>query len=76
MTALQGFTDAAGGSLDSFGNGIGAFLPLNTWAYVPFGFRINGPGVDETGKKLCLKMSACGGDISRRQNILSDFVCH
>ena len=58
MTALQGFTDAAGGSLDSFGNGIGAFLPPSTWAYVPFGFRINGPGVDETGKKLCRKMSA------------------
>ena len=58
LSALQGFTDAAGGSLDSWGNGIGAFLPPHTWAYVAFGFRINGPGVDETGKKLCRKMSA------------------
>ena len=31
-------------------NGIGAF--------VTYGFRINGPGVDETGKKMCHKMSA------------------
>lgn len=58
MSALQGFTDAAGGSLESWGNGIGAFLPPRSWSYVAFGFRINGPGVDETGKKLCRKMSA------------------
>ena len=58
MTALHGFTFAAGGSLESFGNGIGAFLPPNTLAYVRFGFRINGPGVDETGETLSRKMSA------------------
>ena len=58
LSALQGFTDAAGGSLVSRGNGIGAFLPPHTWAYVAYGFRINGPGVDEKGKKLCRKMSA------------------
>ena len=63
LTAMQGFTDAAGGSMAKWGNGIGAFLPPGNWVYITYGFRINGPGVDETGKKLCSKMSAwelCG----------------
>lgn len=58
ITAMWGYTDAAGGSLEYLGNGVGAFLPPHTWSYLPFGFRINGPGVDETGKKLSRKMSA------------------
>ena len=40
-----------------WGNGIGAFLPPGNWAYATYGFRINGPGVDKTGKKMCHKMS-------------------
>ena len=58
ITALQGFTDAAGASMIHWGNGIGAFLPPDSWSSIQFGFRINGPGVDHLGKKLCSKMSA------------------
>jgi hypothetical protein len=43
LSALQGFTDAAGGSVVKWGNGIEAFLPPGNCAYVTFGFRVNGP---------------------------------
>ena len=56
--SLHGFTDAAGGSMNHWGNGVGAFLPPDSWSFIAYGLRINGPGVDETGRKLCRKMSA------------------
>ena len=60
---MQGFTDAAGGSMAKWGNGIGAFLPPENWVYITYGFKINGPGVDETGNFVCRKKSVwelCG----------------
>ena len=40
-----------------WGNGIGAFLPPENWVYITYGFKINGPGVDETGNFVCRKKS-------------------
>ena len=58
MTAMEGDTDALGGSMDKWGNVIGAFLPPGKWVLFTYGFRINGPGVDETERNVCHKMSA------------------
>ena len=72
--ALKSHTDAAGGSSDSKGRGVGMTIFPNIWTYVPWGKRINHGWVAYDGKNLSHKMSAwelvgplltlvCGGNL-------------
>ena len=57
MQALSVYPDAAGGSMDSLGRGVGMAILPYTWAYLPYGDRINSgcPAYDD--KSLANKMS-------------------
>ena len=51
------WTDAAGGTLESVGRGVGG-VALGFWFYIPWSRRVNGGGRDLDGKKLGRKLSA------------------
>jgi hypothetical protein len=51
------YTDAAGGTLESVGRGVGA-VSLDWWAYVPWARKINCGVKAADGKKLSRKLSA------------------
>ena len=55
--ALEAFTDAAGGSADSPGNGTGGVLGA-WWFYVPWSVRIRAGGWRVDGLKVSRKLSA------------------
>ena len=55
--ALQGFTDAAGGTSLSLGSGCGALVG-NWWSYIAWSDFINGDGEAEGGKRVGRKLSA------------------
>ena len=55
--ALEAFTDAAGGSADSPGNGTGGVLG-GWWFYVPWSVRIRAGGWRVDGVKVSRKLSA------------------
>ena len=72
--ALESHTDAAGGSRESLGRGVGMILGPDMWTYVPWGRRINEGWRAYDGKLLSHKMSAwelvgpllalvCGGNM-------------
>ena len=72
--AVQSHTDAAGGSTESMGRGVGMTIFPNIWTYVPWGRRINEGWTAYDGKNLSHKLSAwellgplltlvCGGNI-------------
>ncbi len=57
--AMDCFTDAAGGSLESAGRGLGAVIPeLGWWAYMPWARLVNSGAVVYEGKKVSRKLSA------------------
>ena len=56
--ALESHTDAAGGSRDSLGRGVGMTIFPNIWTYVPWGRRINEGWRSSEGKSLAHAMSA------------------
>jgi hypothetical protein len=55
--ALNAYTDAAGGSIESVGRGTGGVLD-DWWFYVPWPKRINAGGWKINGKKVSRKLSA------------------
>ena len=56
--AIQSFTDAAGGSVESKGRGVGMTIYPYIWTYVPWGRRINEGWSSYDGKNLAHKLSA------------------
>ena len=57
--AVECFTDAAGGSLESPGRGLGAVIPdLGWWSYMPWTRAVNSGTVTHEGKKVGRKLSA------------------
>ena len=57
--ALDCYTDAAGGSLDGPGRGLGAVIPaLNWWVYMPWSRVVNNGSWLANGKKVSRKMAA------------------
>ena len=56
--AVKSYTDAAGGSVQSLGRGVGMTIFPSVWTYVPWGKRINEGWVAYDGKSLAHKMSA------------------
>jgi hypothetical protein len=57
--ALNCFTDAAGGTLEAGGRGVGGFCPeRNWWFYMPWSWAINSGKVAEDGKKWGRKLTA------------------
>jgi hypothetical protein len=70
------YTDAAGGTLESVGRGVGA-VSLDWWAYVPWARKINCGVKAADGKKLSRKLSASGAaDLyCRRCQLVSELVC-
>ena len=77
--AVKSHTNAAGGSTENLGRGVGMTIFPHVWTYVPWGRRINEGWTAYDGKKLSHKMSAwelvgplltlvCGGNrLSGRQ---------
>ena len=72
--AVKSYTDAAGGTTESRGRGVGMTIYPNIWTYVPWGRRINEGWKAYDGKNLSHKMSAwellgplltlvCGGNM-------------
>ena len=57
-SALVSHTDAAGGSLRSFGKGVGMTIFPDLWTFVMWGRKINGDGKTTNGKALESLMSA------------------
>ena len=55
--AVKSYTDAAGGSVQSCGRGVGMTMFPNVWTYVPWGRRINEGWVAYDGKILAHKKS-------------------
>ena len=55
--ALNAYTDAAGGTLDSLGRGTGGVLG-DRWFYVPWSTGVNGGFVRVDGKKVGRKLTA------------------
>ena len=55
--ALEAFTDAAGGSADSPGNGTGGVMG-DWWFYVPWSVRVRAGGWRVDGMKVSRKLSA------------------
>ena len=56
--AIKSHTDAAGGSVQSLGRGVGMTIFPNIWTYVPWGKRINEGWTAYDGKNLSHKLSA------------------
>jgi hypothetical protein len=56
-SALHVYSDAAGGSMDTLGNGVGVAIYPGTWAYVPHGHKVNAGFPAYDGKSLASKMS-------------------
>ena len=56
--AVKSYTDAAGGSTESRGRGVGMTIFPNIWTYVPWGRRINEGWRAYDGKNLSHKLSA------------------
>ena len=53
------YTDAAGGSLEGPGRGVGVVIPaLGWWAYMPWSRRVNSGSWVSGGKKMSRKMAA------------------
>ena len=55
--ALQVYSDAAGGSMDTLGNGVGVAIFPGTWAYIPHRIKINCGYPAYDGKSLANKLS-------------------
>ena len=55
-SALEIYSDAARGSRDSLGNGVGMAVYPNTWAYVPHSHKVNAGVPAYDGKSLASKM--------------------
>ena len=55
---VSSHTDAAGGSMESVGRGVGMTVFPRVWTYVPWGRRINQGWRSYDGKSLAHKMSA------------------
>ena len=56
--AIKCHTDAAGGSTESLGRGVGMTIFPSTWTYVPWGRKINEGWTAYDGKNLSHKLSA------------------
>jgi hypothetical protein len=56
-SAIQIYSDAAGGSIDSLGNGVGMAIFPNTYAYLPHRTKINAGFPAYDGKSLANKLS-------------------
>ena len=56
-TAVHIFPDAAGGSMDSLGRGVGVVIMPGTWSYLPYRARINAGCLAYDGKSLAKKLS-------------------
>ncbi len=57
--AIDVYTDAAGGSLESPGRGVGAVIPqLQWWSFMPWARDVNAGKVLADGKKVSRKLSA------------------
>ena len=56
--AILSHTDAAGGSLRSFGKGVGMIISPDIWTFVMWGKKINGEGITADGKGYENLMSA------------------
>ena len=56
--AVVSHTDAAGGSLRSFGKGVGRTIFQDIWTFVMWGKKINGKGITSDGKGYENLMSA------------------
>jgi hypothetical protein len=77
--AIDVFTDAAGGTLESLGRGVGGVL-LDQWFYYPWSKKINSGFHRVAGKKMARKLAAlemagplvaiaCAADLLRRQPV-------
>ena len=53
--SIKSYTDAAGGSTESMGRGVGMTIFPNMWTYVPWGKRINQGWTAYDGKSLAHK---------------------
>lgn len=57
--AVECFTDAAGGSMEGMGHGLGAVIPdLDWWAFLPWTRDLNAGKLLCDGKKVARKLSA------------------
>lgn len=57
--AIECFTDAAGGSMESAGRGLGAVIPQwGWWCYMPWSRGVNDGALTLEGKKIGRKLSA------------------
>ena len=59
--AIKGWTDAAGGSLEKVGHGLGGLIPPYVWFYLPWPTwlnqnKVNNQGVKFSRKLTCLEM--------------------
>jgi hypothetical protein len=57
-SAMKAHTDAAGGTMKSFGRGVGMAIFPNTWTFVQWGKKINEGAKSDNNKKLDSLMSA------------------
>ena len=63
-SAIKVYSDAAGGSLDHLGHGVGVAIYPGTWAYLPHGIKINAGSMAYDGKSLANKLSVGVGGAS------------
>ena len=56
-SALKIYPDAAGGTLDHLGRGVGVVIQGKAWAYLPYRTKINGGFPAYDGKSLANKLS-------------------
>ena len=56
--AIKSHTDAAGGSTENMGRGVGMTIFPDIWTYVPWGRRINESWTGYDGKNLSHKLSS------------------
>ena len=56
-TATKGWTDAAGGTTEKVGRGIGGFLPPSAWVYMPWTAWLNKNSPNSEGVRFARKLS-------------------